>query len=426
MEGRKQIKTDLQAKAAKLPAGKKRVKFSAGSGLYLLVNSSGKYWRYAYKYNGKRKEASLGVYSPNSNRHLSLKEAKSAVQVVKDMLTEGIDPNQRKKEQRQAEASKAQARLAEIEADTKTFELVARQWHATHKSTWADKHAGTILRRLENHVFPAIGSTPVAHLHKSQIADVISAIVQRGTVEMAKRISQVIRQVLEYASDKGLIDAIPMGSTKNLIPKREVKPMPSILEPKRIGEMMRAIYSYQGTFVVCQALKLLPLLVVRSGEFRAAEWSEFNLDDAIWTIPANRRKLTKAMKENPKNVHLVPLSRQAIEILRELYQLTGSGRYVFPSVRGDVRPMSENTINVAIHAMGFKGEMVGHGVRAMFSSLMNEQGFNADAIERQLAHVEKNKVRAAYNRSEYMEERTKLMQFWADYLDKLRKEPIVG
>jgi integrase len=414
-----ELKKDMQVKAARLPAGKKKAKFSAGSGLYLLVNKSGKYWRYAYKYDGKRKEASLGVYSPGSNKHLSLKEAKAKVQDVKNLLKDRIDPNHYKREKQQAniEATKQKERQQEIDANT--FEVVARQWHSTHKGNWADKHAKTILRRFELHVFPFIGSVPVAQLHKSQVADVLTAIAGHGTVEIAKRIAQITRQVLEYASDRGLIDAIPMGNTKTLIPARKAKPMPAITDSKRIGALLRAIYAYEGSFVVCQALKLLPLLAVRSGEFRTAEWSEFDLAGALWTIPAAHRKLTKAAKENPENVHLVPLSKQAVSILKDLQQLTGRGKHVFPSVRGDSRPMSENAINVAIHAMGFH-DMVGHGWRSVFSTSMNEQGFNSDAIERQLAHTEKNAVRAAYNRADYMPERKQMMQQWADYLDGLR------
>jgi len=184
---------------------------------------------------------------------------------------------------------------------------------------------------------------------------------------------------------------------------------------------MRSIYAYKGTFVVCQALKLLPLVATRSGEFRTSEWPEFDLDGALWTIPAMHRKIPKQDKLNPANVHLVSLSHQAVEILRELKLLTGNGRYAFPSFAGKGEPMSENAVNDAIERMGYKGEMVGHGVRAMFSSSMNAQGFNADAIERQLAHKEKDAVRAAYNRAEYWEERTRMMQHWANYLDGLRQ-----
>ena len=184
---------------------------------------------------------------------------------------------------------------------------------------------------------------------------------------------------------------------------------------------MRSIYAYQSTFVVCQALKVLPLLAVRSGEFRFSQWSEFDFEAALWTIPAIHRKLPREEKENPENVHLVPLSKQAIQILKELKALTGNARYVFPSQRSDDKPMSDDAINDAIDTMGYKGEMVGHGVQTMFSSSMNEQNFKSDAIERQLAHKEKNAIRDAYNRAEYLPERIRMMQYWADYLDALRQ-----
>ncbi|MBN4073314.1 site-specific integrase [Mariprofundus ferrooxydans] len=269
-------------------------------------------------------------------------------------------------------------------------------------------------------MFPLIGAVPLAQLTKSQVANALTTITQRGTLEVAKRIAQITRQVLEYASDKEIIDNIPMGSTKNLLPRRKAIPMPAITEPKRIGEFMRSIYAYQGSFVVCQALKLLPLVAARSGEFRNAEWPEFDFDNALWTIPAMHRKIPKDDKLNPANVHLVPLSRQAVAILRDIQQLTGNERYVFPSFAGRGKPMSENAINDAIERMGYKGEMVGHGVRAMFSTSMNAQNINADAIERQLAHKEKDAVPAAYNRAEYFPDRVRMMQQWADYLDGLR------
>jgi len=418
--------TDATVKAAKLPDGKSQKKLTDGGGLYLLVNKSGKYWRYDYKLDGRRRTLAIGTYpdvrlagyKDKSGEYK--KGARDLLNDAKALIKLGIDPSQKKQSDRRDKLAQATAQKEQESVDANTFEVVARQWHSTHKKNWSDKHATTILRRFELHVFPAIGSVPVAKLRKSQVADVLTSIVEHGSVEIAKRIGQIVRQVLEFASDKGLIDAIPMGSVKTLIPARKAKPMAAIIEPKRIGELMRAIHAYQGTFVVCCALRLLPLLAVRSGEFRTAEWCEFNLDDAMWTIPAAHRKLKKAAKENPDNVHLVPLSTQAVATLKELHQLTGRGRHVFPSARGDARPMSENTINVALHAMGFKGEMVGHGVRAMFSSSLNEQRFNPDAIERQLAHAEKNAVRSAYNRSDYMDERVEMMQHWADYLDGLR------
>jgi len=396
---KKSISTDLQVKSLQLPDGKIKVKHTVGNGLYLLVNKSGKYWKYAYRFDGKRKEASLGVYP-----RVSLKEAKNKLMEVKVQLTKGIDPN--------AKSNKAVTR-------DDSFEKIARQWHNTHVDGWVEKHGSTILRRFEIHVFPRIGKVAITELTKAQVADVIMTIANHGTLEIAKRIGQIIRQVLEYACDIGLIELVPMGNTKNILPKRKATPMPAITDRDRIGLLLHSIQDYSGGYVVRSALELLPLLAVRSGEFRNAKWPEFDLDNALWTIPAKHRKLTKEQKADPSNTHLVPLSTQAVAGLRHLHELTGIGNHVFPSVRGDSRPMSDGTINTAIKALGFD-DMVGHGWRTVFSSFLNEEGFNPDAIERQLSHVEKNAVRAAYNRSDYWEIRVEMMQYWADLLDDMR------
>ena len=421
------ITSDMQAKMTKLPEGKSKAKLSAGAGLYLLINKSGKYWRYEYKYDGKRKEASVGIYAPNREKHVSLKVAKSRVQEIKNLLSEGVDPNQRKREvmQENIAASEQKRQLAEAEkeesiADENTFEVVGRMWFELRKSEWVDSHAKRQLGRLDRHLFPVLGNIPVTQLTKVQVADALLLISNAGSHDIAHRMAQITRSILNYACNRGLIDAVPMGDMRGVLPTPVQTKMPAITAPEEIGELMRAIYAYKGTFVVCRALRLLPLLAARSGEFRLAEWHEFDFENALWTIPAVHRKLKKKLKEDPGNVHLVPLSQQALVILKELHQLTGGGKHLFPSVRGGTRTMSENTINTAFAIMGLKGQMVGHGVRSMFSTVMNEQGFNPDAIERQLAHVERNQVRAAYNEAEYLSERVKMMQHWADYLDGLR------
>ncbi|NWF37267.1 integrase arm-type DNA-binding domain-containing protein [Mariprofundus sp. KV] len=407
------ISTDMQVKAAQLPDGKTKVKFSAGAGLYLLINPSGKYWKYAYKYDGKRKEASLGVY-PNT----SLKAAKVKLQAIKVLLSTGIDPNQQKKELRQANIAAAIQKKETSIADSNTFEVVAYEWLDVRSAEWVDSHYRKQVGRLQRHIFPVIGSIPISQLKRDQIADVLIFISKSGSHDIARRMTQVTRNILNYACNRGLIEAVPMGDMKAVLPVPVSTKMPAITDATRIGLLLRAIHGYDGSFVVCQALKLLPLLAVRAGEFRTAEWKEFDLDAALWTIPAAHRKLPKLAKENPVNVHFVPLSKQAVVLFKELQEVTGRGKHVFPSVRGDARPMSENAINVALHAMGFD-DMVGHGWRSVFSTSLNEQGFNPDAIERQLAHVERNSVRAAYNRSDYLTERTKMMQHWSDYLDSL-------
>jgi len=414
--------TDLEVRKASLPDGKKQIRMTDGRGLYLIINKSGKYWRYDYKFNGKRKTFSIGTYpdvplaGKKGRDRQYIKGARDYLIDIKRLIKDGIDPVAARQQDRQHHINE----LKQDQIKGVTFEDVAREWYGVNEPGWTKKHAVTTMRRFELHVFPSIGGVSVVQLNKIQVAGVIKSIVSRGTIEIATRINQNVRKVLEYACDSGYIESVPMGNTKNLIPARTVKPMPSITDATRIGDVMRAIYAYSGTYTVCQALKVLPLLAVRSYEFRHAGWKEFNFDDAIWTIPASHRKLSKAQKEDPRNFHLVPLSKQAVILLKDLQGLTGRCRYVFPSSRGDSRPMSENTVNVALQTMGFKGELVGHGFRAMFSSVMNEQGFNRDAIERQLAHKERNAVRAAYNRAEYLEERVEMMQKWADCLDELR------
>jgi len=410
--------TDVKVKTAKVPSTKNQIKLSDGGGLQLWVNKNGKYWRLAYRFAGKQKVLALGVYP-----QVSLKSARLKRDKAKSLLDDNIDPAQQKKANKQAAIEETQKKKLEDEGEKNTLEVVGRHWFELHRSGWVPSHAIKTIGRLERHLFPAIGSTPIAKLQKHQVAKALEKISSRGTLETAQRIAQLTRNILVYAMDTGLIDSIPMGSTKNILPAgRKQKPMPSLTAPKDIGKLLRAIDGYRGTFTVCCALKLLPYLAVRAGEFRRAEWGEFDFKKKTWTIPAAHRKLKLQAQQDDRNVHQVPLCRQSISILKGLYEFTGSGVHVFPSSRGDARPMSENTINTALHAMGYKGLMVGHGWRSSFSTMMNQQGFNPDAIERQLAHTENNAVRAAYNRADYMEERIKMMQCWADYLDKLKAE----
>jgi len=409
--------TDIKVKCAKLTDGKSLMKLSDGGGLQLWVNKSGKYWRLAYRFAGKQKTLSLGVYP-----EISLKSAREKRNGAKKLLDQNIDPNLQRKANRQAAIEAVQEKALVNEGEKNTCEVVGRRWFELRKPGWNPSHAIKVKGRLEKHLFPVIGSIPIAQLKKQQVANAIEKISRRGTLDVAKRVSQYTRNILEYAMDTGLIDSVPMGNTKNILPApRKQKPMPALTSPEEIGELLRAIEGYRGTFSVCCALKVLPYLAVRAGEFRNAEWSEFDLKNERWTIPAAHRKLKLKAKQDPENFQIVPLSKQAIKILKELYELTGTGNHVFPSMRGDARPMSENTINTALHAMGYKDIMVGHGWRSSFSTLMNEQGVNPDAIERQLAHAESNSVRAAYNRADYMQERIKMMQTWADLLDDLRR-----
>ncbi len=412
--------TTLAVKNASLPDGKKQLKVSDKDGLYLLINKSGKYWRYDYKIGGKRKTFSIGAYPD-----VSLAQARDALIDAKRLIKNGVDPSLYKQEQYAKAQAEQQERIAKeksiITGDSNTFESVARRWHKVRQKKWSDRHAATIIHRLDMHVFPDIGKVPVSQLNKRMIADVLAPIADRGTTEIAHRVAGYVRNVLEYAVDFELIEYVPMAKTNNILPPHKSTPMKAITDPVIIGDFLRASYDYNGTYVVKMALRLLPLLACRTGEFRLSHWTEFNLGDAIWTIPAAHRKLKKAQKEDANNIHYVPLSKQAVTLLRELQGFTGRGLHVFPSSRGDSRPMSENTVNLAIKNIGFGDMMVGHGVRTMFSTTMNQKGFNPDAVEVQLAHKDKDAVRGAYNRAEYIEERISMMQSWADYLDNLRK-----
>ncbi|MDQ6962862.1 MAG: integrase arm-type DNA-binding domain-containing protein [Mariprofundaceae bacterium] len=399
--------TDRAIKTAKIPNDKKQAKLHDMDGLYLLLNASGKYWRWCYTYNNKRKTMAYGTYPA-----VSLKEAREKNTQAHKLHHDGVDPSQHKKLKKQQAKEKEQL-------TANTFEAVAMQWYQIQLTRWTEKHAKTINSRLNSHVFPFIGSVPVGQLTRQQVINIIKSVIDKGTIEAAKRIAQICRQVLEYACDSGYINAVPMGNMKSLFPDHVAKPMPAILEPHKIGDLMRRMHGYQGTYIVKMALNLLPYVFLRSTEFRLARWKDIDLDAALWTIPAKDRKQRKSAKENPDNVHLVPLSTQAIKILTELKVFTGHQAHAFPSRSGKAI-ISENTINKALHNMGFKGKQVGHGFRAMFRTSMIEQGFNEKVLERQLAHVEKNKTIRAYDRAEHMEERTKIMQHWANYLDALR------
>jgi hypothetical protein len=286
MEGGDMSLTDAAVKSAKIPAGKKLLKLFDGGGLYLLVLKSGKYWRLDYRFNGKHKTLAMSAYPEvplAGNMDISgvyQKGARDLCNEAKRLIKQGIDPSQKKQQDKREQIATQDQFKLEQAIEANTFEVVAREWHSLHVAHWSPKHAKTILRRFELHVFPVIGAIPVAKLTKGDVADLLTGIVNRDTLEIAKRIGQITRQVLEYASDKGVIDAIPMGNTKNLLPSRKAKHWPAITEPKRIGEFMRSVYAYQGTFVVCQALKVLPLLAARSGEFRSR-----NGQSSTWTRP---------------------------------------------------------------------------------------------------------------------------------------------
>ena len=371
-------------------------KLADGGGLFLLVAKSGsRYWRLKYRFNGKEKLLSVGVYPK-----ISLKEARIKRDEAKKLLSNGIDPSDFKKVTEKAE-------------NLDDFEHVAREWHTKFKPSWTEDHGNRILTRLEKDVFPWIGGRPINEINAPELLTVLRRVESRGALETAHRAMQNCSQVFRYAVATGRAERDPTGDLKGALPPVRQKHLPSITEPKKIGELLRAIDGYKGHFISMCAMKLAPMVFVRPGELRHAEWSEIDLDKSEWRIPAEKMKM--------RVQHIVPLSKQAKGILEEIQPLTGKNRYVFPSVRTNSRPMSENTVNAALRRLGYsKEEMTGHGFRSMASTLLNEQGWHRDAIERQLAHAERDSVRAAYNYAEHLPERKKMMQAWADYLEGLK------
>jgi integrase len=377
----------------------KPYKLTDGKGLYLLVNKVGKYFRFDYRYNGKRKTLALGVYPD-----IKLQEAREKHEEARKLLRNDIDPSLHKKISKHIKTEQA----------VNTFEFLAREWFGKFKHTWKPGHSRTITQRLEANVFPWLGGQPIAEISALEILAVLRRIEDRGAIETAHRVKQIISQVFRFAVATGRAENDPTAALRGALAPAKPKRMATITDPKKAGELLRTIDVYQGHFVTKCALRLAPLVFVRPGELRHAEWSEIDLDKAEWKIPGEKMKMGSP--------HIVPLSRQAIEVLKEIKPLTGRGRYVFPGLRTVERPMSENTILSALRNMGYaKEEMSGHGFRAMASTLLHEQGWPSDIIERQLAHVERNTVKAAYNHAQYLPERKEMMQAWADYLDRLRE-----
>lgn len=388
--------TDTAIKGAK--PNLKPLKMFDGGGLFLLIApSGGKWWRLKYRRpDGKENLLSLGTYPD-----VSLRAARGKRDALRKLLAADIDPSTQRKAEKAALSSE------------NGFEAVALEWQAKFSSKWSPDHAERVRRRLELYLFPYIGSRPIGKITAPEFLGVLRRIEARGTLETAHRAMQNAGQVFRYAVATARAERDPTADLRGaLAPVRETH-FASITNPAAIGHLMRDLAGYQGAFVTQCALRLAPLVFVRPGELRCAEWSEIDLDAAEWRIPAERMKA--------RVLHIVPLSKQAVEILHELYALTGRGHYVFPGARTNGRPMSENAVLAALRRLGYeKGQMTGHGFRSMASTILNEQGWNPDAIERQLAHGERNKVRGAYNYAEHLPERRKMMQQWADYLDKLK------
>lgn len=369
-----------------------------GNGLYLEVPPTGaKRWRYRFRYAGKENMISLGTYPD-----VTLKDARDKRDEMRLALSKGTNPADTRKEDK-----------ATLEG-LNSFETIAREWHGKYAGTWTDEHAAIKLRILEANAFPWIARRAIHDITAPDILALLRRVEERGSLETAHRLRGLMGQIFRYAIATGRATHDPAADLKGALPPRKRNHFPTMTKATDIAELLNAFEGYRGSHVTRCALRLAPLTFVRPGELRQAEWEEIDHAVAEWRIPAEKMKA--------RRVHIVPLSAQALAILEDLYPLTGNGRFLFPGVRTSAKPMSENTINAALRSLGFtKEQFTGHGFRAMASTILNEQSWNRDAIERQLAHAERNAVRAAYNHADYLEERRRMMQAWADYLDGIKK-----
>ena len=413
------IPGDTTIKAIK--PGDQRKRLNDGAGLYLLlfVKGGSHGWRLDYSFEGRRKTLSLGTY-PDTGLSLARKKADEA----RKLVSEGVDPSEVRKE---AKAAQTRQREESQRADAglplrDSFEAVARQWLSTvHVRKVSAGHAERTLIRLEQDVFPWLGREPIADVKAPDLLACLRRVEARGAIETAHRIKQSCGQIFRFGIAEGKCGRDHAADLRDALTPVNVKHRAAITDPKRAGQLLRAIHDYEGMPTTRAALKLAPLVFVRPGELRKAEWAEFDLEIAEWKIPAARMKRSKEGKANGVP-HFVPLSSQAVEILLDLHPLTGHGQYVFPSPRTGGRPMSDNAVLSALRRMGFpKDEMTGHGFRAMARTMLAERlGVDEAVIEAQLAHAVKDSLGRAYNRTEFLSQRRGMLQLWADYLDELR------
>lgn len=388
--------TDTQVRNVK-PSGKD-IKLFDGGGLFLLVSKSGgKLWRFKYRFGGREKLLTFGAYPQNSLADVRQKREKA-----REQIAQGIDPGEARKE-----------RAADMLREQETFEVVGREWHKHFHQQWAPSTADKILEMLVRNVFGEIGQRPFAEIDAPMLLTMLRRIEMRGTAYTAHRMRGLCGQIFRYAVATGRTDRDPTGDLKGALAPIKTIHRPATTDPKEVAPILRMIESYQGTLPVRCALRLLPLLFVRPGELRAMKWAEVDLEKKEWSYVVNKTKTP----------HIVPLARQAVEILREIHPLTGTGTYVFPSARTNTSPMSNMALNAAMRRMGIdtKTEITGHGFRAVARTILDEVlGFRPDFIEHQLAHAVRDPLGRAYNRTAHLPERRNMMQAWADYLDKLK------
>jgi integrase len=388
--------TDTGVRNAK--PGEKPVKLFDERGLFMIVTpAGGKWWRLKYRFDQKEKMLSLGVYPD-----VGLKDARDRRDTARKLIAAGIDPSLNRKAQK----------AARQQSVANSFEVVAREWYVKLSPNWAASHGDRTIRRFERDIFPWIGARPIAEISAPELLSVVRRIESRGALETAHRALGNCGQVFRYAVATGRAIRDPSGDLRGALPPPKGEHFAAVTEPKQAAQLLRTLDSYQGTLAVSCALRLAPLVFARPGELRAAEWADIDLETAEW-----RYTVTKT-----DTAHIVPLAKQAVAILRELQPLTGSARYVFPSARTHDRPMSDNAILAAMRRLGIdKTEMSGHGFRAMARTILDEVlGVRPELIEHQLAHAVKDPNGRAYNRTAHLDERRKMMQKWADYLDGLK------
>ncbi len=390
--------TDTTIRTAK--AKDKDYKLVDEKGMYLLITKAGqKYFRFNYRFTGKQKTLALGVYPETT-----LKEARERRDHARKIIQNGIDPS----------AVKKANKMNLITEANNSFKSVAVEWFEKFKPSWSKDHAQRKWMFLEKDIFPILGDAPIKNITPGEFLSVLEKIQARGAIETAHRVKSICGEVFRYGivTDKCERD-ITQDLKGALIPSVPQN-MAAITDPDKVGALLRVIDSYKGDAITRAALKLTPYVMLRPGEIRCAEWSEIDLEKKQWKIPADKMKMRRP--------HIIPLSNQVIEILNEIHKLTGRWKYIFPSLRSKDRPMSNNTVNAALRRMGYTTEdMTAHGFRGMASTLLHENGFETAHIEVQLAHAERNKVKAAYNHAEYLPQRTEMLQWWADHLDELKR-----
>ena len=394
MKGQDMRLTDTLCKQAKPQIKPKRI--YDGAGLYLeIVPNGSKYWRFKYRYDNKEKRLAIGAYPT-----ISLKQARVKREDAKRLLADDIDPSKHKQQKKRERILKAK----------NSFEKVAREWHEVQSTAWTPNHSKTVMMRLETDIFPEIGKMPINEVTPPILLDALRKIEKRGALDIAKRAKQTVGQICRYAIAIGMAERDISADLRGVL-KTAPKSHFNYLQETELPEFLQKLAQYDGDRQTRIAVRFTLLTFVRTGEIRGAQWHEFDFNKNLWRIPAERMKM--------RTPHIVPLSRQVLELLAEMKTISHNALFLFPNRSNSQKPMSENTMLYALYRMGYHERATIHGFRATASTILNENGFRSDVIERQLAHGERNNVRAAYNHAQYLSERTVMMQEWADYIDRL-------